>query len=90
MPKAKSSNKKSGSLGGRHGRWTDEQLHVIESIHLPRWQRYAFAEVKDTAGNAQSRQRLLTRWKQDEAEAILQKPEFSTLPEGVCTYVTVI
>jgi hypothetical protein len=83
MPKALPSSKP-GNGGGRQGRWTDEQLRIIESVHLPRWHEFAFVENKNTP--ARTRQKVFTRWKQDEAETILQKPEFSILPDDVSSH----
>jgi hypothetical protein len=76
------STAKSVNIGGRQGRWTNEQLHIIESIHLTRWHKFAFEENKNTS--AHTCQKLFTRWKQDEVKLILEKPEFANLPDDVC------
>jgi hypothetical protein len=77
------SNAKVVNIGGRQGRWTDEQLHVIESIHITRWHKFVFEENRNTNGRTSGCQKLFTRWKQDEVKTILEKPEFAELPNGV-------
>jgi hypothetical protein len=58
--------------------WSDAQSAVLVAS-LPAWIKFSFEEHKTLEG----RDRILTKWKQNEANRILKLPEFQVLPEKV-------
>jgi hypothetical protein len=64
---------------GRHwGPWSPEQNAIIFAS-IPAWSMFAL----DENGTSDGCDVKLTKWKQHEAERILQQPAFKTLPNNV-------
>jgi hypothetical protein len=63
---------------GRAGPWSKEQLRIIDQS-LPSW--YDFCIVRH--GDLRGRDPEFTKWKKTEADNILSRDEFKTLPENL-------
>jgi hypothetical protein len=58
--------------------WNNEQSAIL-AASLPAWIKFSFEDNKTLDG----RDRILTKWKQDEANRLLGLPVFKALPDGV-------
>jgi len=67
---------------GRQSSWTKDQQAIIDNS-LPAWYKFALIDNKNKKG----RDAIFTKWKQEEADRILNMAAFNQLPSGVSLLV---